>query len=149
LTVDSTYGSGSGSINVPAGGVLTITGGLTFDSGSIGGTGIVALTTGRVSNITRGTIIVGRVGWVDNGALTLGPSSDGPAAEPGPLTITGTQPLGKGTFANNGTIIQTCSIVNGPVNCSVLNAFGATYEIAGDGDLGNAAGLLTNRGTLV
>jgi hypothetical protein len=149
LTVDSSYGNGSGVITIPGNGALTITGGLSFSGGTIGGPGFITLTIGSVSNIASGTIVVGRGGWVNSGTLTLGPSAGEPAMGAGAVTIQGNTSFGRGTFTNNGTIIQTSSIVNGPVNCSMLNAFGAAYEIEGDVNVGNAAGPITNRGTLV
>jgi len=148
LTVDSTYGNGSGSINVVLGADLEITGGLTFNSGSIGGNGRVHLDIPSVSDVESGNIVVGSGGWTNDGALTLGPTAGGPAAGPVALAFTnGSVAFAGGTFQNNRTITQTSTAVNGPTNCNVVNALGALYAIESDGTVGNAAGTLTNSGT--
>jgi hypothetical protein len=148
LTVDSTYGNGSGSIHVILGATLGIGGGLTFNSGSIGGNGTVNLYNTSVNDVESGNIVVGLEGWTNTGALTLGPESGSPATGPTPLTITnGSVAFAGGTFQNLGTITQTSTAVNGPTNCNVVNAPGAVYDIESDGTVGNGTGTLTNMGT--
>jgi hypothetical protein len=149
LTIDPSYGNGSGSIVVQSGTILTINGALTMNGGSIGGTGQVNLSFSSVSDIESGTLVVGVGGWVNNGSLTLGPVSGGPGAGPSPVMIMGNSPSRRGTFQNNGTLIQTTAAVDGPINCNMLNASGATYNVQTDGTITNAAGTFTNRGTLV
>ena len=148
LTADSTYGNGSGSINVVRGVNLEITGGLTFNSGSIGGNGRVNLDIPSVNDVESGNIVVGAAGWSNDGVLTLGPEAGSPAAGPTPLAITnGSIAFAGGTFQNLGTITQTSATVNGPTNCNVVNAPGAVYDIESDGTVGNGSGTLTNHGT--
>ena len=148
LTVDSTYGNGSGSINVILGVGLEIADGLTFNSGSIGGNGRVSLDIPSVNDIESGNIIVGPGGWTNDGVLTLGPTTSGPAAGPVPLAITnGSVAFAGGTFRNIGTITQTSTTVSGPTNCNVVNEPGAVYAIESDGTIGDAAGTFTNSGT--
>jgi uncharacterized repeat protein (TIGR03803 family) len=132
LRIDSTWG-GTITVNSP----LSVTGNFSLGSGSFGGSGAVTIG-GSASRWTGGQIDVGSGGFTNTGRLTADTVG-------GNLVVTG-----DGAVANNGSIRETGEgtvlLENG---ATLSDAAGSTYNIAGNGGLGESGGgSFVNAGTL-
>jgi uncharacterized repeat protein (TIGR03803 family) len=132
LEIDGTWG-GTITVNSP----LTLTGNLSLASGSFGGSGAVSIA-GNGSQWTGGRIVVGAGGFTNTGTLTADTTG-------GNLVLTGA-----GTLTNNATMNEAGTnnvmVENG---ATLSNAAGATFDLTGDGGVGEVGGgTLANAGML-
>jgi uncharacterized repeat protein (TIGR03803 family) len=130
LDIDSTWG-GTIIVNSP----LTVEGGLTLASGTLGGGGAVTIGSGQW---TGGQIILGSGGFTNSGTFTADTTG-------GNLVLSGA-----GTLTNSGTIKEagTNSLLL-ESSATLDNGQGATLNLTADGGVSQSGGgTLTNAGTL-
>jgi uncharacterized repeat protein (TIGR03803 family) len=132
LNIDNTWG---GTITVNS--ALSVTGGFTLASGSIGGGGAMTIASGT-NYWTGGEILVGAGGLTNTGSLYADTTG-------GNLVLTGA-----GTLTNTGTIneVGTSSLLL-ENTATLSNASGATFDLTDNGSVSQSGGgTFTNAGTV-
>jgi uncharacterized repeat protein (TIGR03803 family) len=132
LYIDNTWG---GTITVDS--ALSVTGGFTLASGSLGGSAAVTIA-GGTNYWTGGQIVLGAGGFTNMGTLYADTTA-------GSLVLTGA-----GTLMNDGTINEagTNSVVL-ENTAALSSAAGATFDLTDNGSISQSGGgTFTNAGTL-